>query len=185
MGFPHRFFYFYTMRQAFNNCPMCPSKEINFDGIKKYSCPKCGWVFYQNTAAAVAGIFEYEGKYLAVIRNREPAKGMLDFPGGFVDPLESAEEALKREAREELNIEPDSVDYLCTSPNIYNYKSIEYSTCDIFFTAKLTNINFQLEESEIAGFVWKTLDELKPEDFAFRSMRGGIAALKKKLGPRE
>ncbi len=162
-------------------CPKCKSDELQFDSVKKYFCPKCHWEFYQNTAAAVAGILEYKGKYLAVIRNREPSKGMLDFPGGFVDPMESAEDALRREIKEELDINITALEYLCTAPNIYQFKGIEYNTCDIFYTARINTINFRIEESEIAGFVWKTLDELNPEEFAFRSMKEGIMSLKKKV----
>lgn len=166
------------MRRAIDNCPSCRSDSIGYDGIKKYSCEKCNWEFYHNTAAAVAGILEYEGKYLCVIRNLDPAKGKLDFPGGFVDPMESAEHALSREIMEELGIELDSLSYLCTAPNIYEYKDVVYSTCDIFYTAKVSDINFNIEESEISGIKWLSADELNPEDFAFMSMKTAIELLK-------
>jgi NAD+ diphosphatase len=167
-----------VLKQAFHLCPVCGSKDISYDSLKKYRCCACEWEFYQNTAAAVAGILEFDGKVLAVIRNREPGLGKLDFPGGFVDPLESAEQALEREIREELNVELNSIRYLCSAPNIYSYKNVEYCTCDIFFTAKLKTDLFKIEQTEIAGYNWFAPEELNPEEFAFQSMREAITSYK-------
>jgi NAD+ diphosphatase len=158
----------------FLNCPSCKSDNIRFDGLKKYSCPDCGWVYFQNTAASVGGILEYEGKILVVTRNREPKKGMFDFPGGFVDPDETAEEALIREVCEELGVILDNPQYLCTAPNTYLYKGIEYTTCDIFFTAKLESIDFVVQKSEIATFSWLLTKDLDPDKFGFESMKKAI-----------
>lgn len=170
------------MKQAIEKCPGCGNERITYDGIKRYYCYRCNWEFYQNTAAAVAGIIEYQGKYLAVKRNLEPGKGLMDFPGGFVDPMETAEHALAREIQEELNVKITNWDYLCTAPNLYKYNGIEYSTCDIFYTAHIEHTDFKIDESEIAGIVWRSLEELNPEEFAFRSMKAGIEALKGKFG---
>jgi NAD+ diphosphatase len=170
-----------TFAAAFTICPSCKSTSIEFDSIKKYHCPACGWEFYQNTAAAVAGILEFEGEILAVVRNREPGKGLLDFPGGFVDPDESAEQALAREIKEELNIDIGKPDYLCSAPNFYRYKNIDYTTCDMFFVVKLESDTFELELSEISGYKWFMPEDLNPEDFAFRSMKVGIAAYKNSI----
>jgi NADH pyrophosphatase NudC (nudix superfamily) len=164
--------------KAINNCPQCKSSDIDFDSVKKYYCKSCNWEYYQNTAAAVAGILEFNGKILVVIRNREPGEGMLDFPGGFVDPEESAEQALTREIKEELNIKIESLKYLCSAPNNYRYKGIDYSTCDIFFIAKLSSDIFTIEPSEIAGYKWLKPEELIPGEFAFKSMWNAIEQYK-------
>ncbi|MBN1118735.1 MAG: NUDIX domain-containing protein [Bacteroidales bacterium] len=163
----------------FKSCPKCGEERITFDGIKKYSCENCDWTFFQNTAAAVAGIITFQDKVLAVRRNRDPGKGLLDFPGGFVDPNESLEQALYREINEELRAEINNITYLCSSPNTYKYKGITYSTCDSFFTAEIDNDNFELEKSEIAEVVFLDKNELNPDLFAFKSMRAGIEAFRK------
>ncbi|MBN2485867.1 MAG: NUDIX domain-containing protein [Bacteroidales bacterium] len=169
------------MEAAIKFCPNCKSNRVAFDRVKKYSCATCGWVFFQNTAAAVAGILEFDGKILAVERNREPGCGLLDFPGGFVDPDESAEEALIREIKEELGVEIEDIRYLCSAPNDYRYKEIDYTTCDIFFTAKLPTNVFIVEHSEIAGYKWLRPEELDPAGFAFKSMRRAIQSYKNKI----
>lgn len=169
------------MEQALKYCPNCKDSVLEFDSVKKYYCKLCGWEFYQNTAAAVAGILEFNGSVLAVVRNREPGKGLFDFPGGFVDPDESAEQALGREIAEELNITVGSFEYLCSAPNRYKYKGIDYTTCDMFFIARLTSPDLILEPSEIAGYQWLKPEELNPGDFAFQSMRVAIQAYKNRI----
>jgi NAD+ diphosphatase len=155
-------------------CPKCKSEELQFDGFKKYYCPECSWEYYQNTAAAVAGILEFEGKVLVVERNREPGKGLYDFPGGFVDLMETAEQAQRREVMEELGVELKELNYLCSAPNLYKYKGIEYCTCDIFFTGKIETNIFNIDTSEIASYYWIEKSKLDPQKFAFSSMREAI-----------
>ncbi|QQS50464.1 MAG: NUDIX domain-containing protein [Bacteroidota bacterium] len=163
-----------TIQKAFSYCPICQSNKLEFDQIKKYTCTACGWEFYQNTAAAVACIVEKNGKVLVVERNREPGKGMFDFPGGFVDPDETAEEAALRELKEELGIEPENLRYLGSAPNHYVYKGIEYTTCDLFFVCELKQPNLSLDISEIASVHWLSAEDLDGEKFAFESMRKAL-----------
>lgn len=155
-------------------CPECAYRTVVFDNIKRYHCKRCGWDFFQNPAAAVAALLEWQGKIVAVRRNRNPAKGMLDFPGGFVDPDESLEEALKRELQEELKIEVSKLDYLCSAPNTYRFKGITYATCDSFFIGKLPHLNFAIEPTEISEILFLNDNEIKPETFAFPSLRKAI-----------
>lgn len=150
------------MKNDFNSCPMCGSKKISWRDGKKWLCPDCGFDLYCNVAAAV-GIVLYDdyGNLLFEVRAKEPRKGFLCLPGGFVDPDESAEAAVVRECREEMGARVSGAEFLCTFPNTYVYKNIEYKTCDIFFKAKLPSEykNMQdfiktlhREESEVVGF---------------------------------
>lgn len=150
------------MENKFNMCPMCGSRKIEWKDGKKWLCPDCGFDLYNNVATAV-GIVLYDdyGNILFEVRAKEPRKGFLCLPGGFVDPDESAEEAVVRECREEMEADILGAEFLCTFPNTYVYKNIEYKTCDIFFKAKLSS-NYKdmqefiktlhREESEVVGF---------------------------------
>src|ERR1039457_2303418 len=92
---------------SITRCPRCGSESIFWPSLKNIECTACGFVLFLNMAAAVAVIMECRGKILFGIRKHEPARGMLDLPGGFVDPGETAEEAVRREVKEELNIDLD------------------------------------------------------------------------------
>lgn len=160
-------------------CPSCKSSELEYDQVKRFTCPQCNWEYFQNTAAAVAGFLEYEGKVLTIRRNQDPGKGMLDFPGGFVDPEESAEHALIRELTEELYICPTNLTYLGSWPNKYKYKDILYNTCDFFFIIPLDGIKFDVDKTEISELVWQSKEELNPDEFSFDSMKKAIQAYQK------
>lgn len=172
------------LKNDFKLCPMCGSKKIENHGDRKWLCPDCGFDLYNNVAAAV-GIVIYD-KYdniLFEVRAKEPRKGFIAVPGGFVDFGESAEEAVIRECREEIGVPVDGASFLCTAPNIYEYKGIEYKTCDIFFCAQLPSqfdtINdfiktLHAEESEVVAFEAHrvaSLEDLDKLPLAFESAR--------------
>lgn len=141
----------------FKMCPMCGSLKIECRANRKWVCPDCGFDLYNNVAAAVGIIiFDKDNNILFEVRAKEPRKGFAALPGGFVDFEESAEDAVLRECREELGVELSGKDikYICSFPNTYVYKNIEYKTCDIFFAAPLPE-----KYASIADFI----SYLKPE----------------------
>ncbi|MCX6309703.1 MAG: NUDIX domain-containing protein, partial [Bacteroidia bacterium] len=60
-------------------------------------------------------------------------------PGGFVDLDESAEEALVREIKEELNLELTDIRFFQSIPNLYEYSGMVIHTLDLLFTAQAAN----------------------------------------------
>lgn len=159
----------------FNYCPSCGSRDIYFDKIKEFRCNACAFTFFQNVAAAAAVILEYKGKIVTIKRSREPQKGKLDLPGGFLDPEETAEDGLKREIREELNIELSDLKYLGSYPNIYKYKDVLYHTCDLFFHSKINIFPKKLDRTEIEELVLIDPKEIPLDKFAFESTKIGLA----------
>ena len=178
----------------FKFCPSCASGKIGFEQGKLFRCPDCGFVYYHNTAAATGCVIsvptdETGGERLMLlVRGREPAKGKLDLPGGFVDPGEGALEGLYREIGEELGWTPPippgaslaKVFTLFASfPNVYPYKNIPYNTCDLFFSLSapgLTEKDLHLEADEIAGVRFLRPQEINLDDIAFASTRRAIQA---------
>ena len=157
--------------KTFNYCPSCGVKGILFDGVKKIDCKKCSFTFFQNIATAVAVILEYDHKILLTKRGEEPGKGKLDLPGGFVDPKESAEEAIKREIREELNLDIGTLEYLGSFPNIYEYKDVVYNVCDLFFFSRINTLPANIDRSEIEEFILVNPSEIPIDKFAFESTK--------------
>ncbi len=160
----------------FNFCPSCGSKNIKNVNMRKWLCSECGFDLYNNVAAAVGLVIKNgEGKILLEKRGKEPRKGFLAFPGGFVDPDESAEEACIRECREEIGVEPVSLKYIASFPNTYDYKNIRYKTCDIFFEAVLPeNAKLKAQEGEVDGFeevLIRNEEDLASVPLAFESAR--------------
>jgi len=163
---------------TFNYCPACGSGDIIFDDIKKFSCRDCSFTYYHNVAAAVGAILEYDKKVILIERAKEPGKGKLDLPGGFVDPKESTEEAVIREIQEELTIVLREPKYLGSYPNIYRYEGVIYHTCDLFFYCKIDALPTDFDKTEIADLI--LINPLKiPEDkIAFESVKMGLGIFK-------
>lgn len=165
----------------FKFCPNCNSKKIQtLAGGTKWKCPDCGFNLYNNIAAAVGLILVAENRFLTFSRVKDPQKGKLGLPGGFVNAGETLEEACKRECHEEIGIEPPPFKYLCSSPNDYPYKNIAYKTCDVFFYAEFPGTAQELLDSvktldgEAENCIMPSFDEINLDDIAFNSMRIAI-----------
>jgi 8-oxo-dGTP pyrophosphatase MutT (NUDIX family) len=181
----------------FTFCPSCASKNIAFEQGKVFRCPDCGFVYYHNTAAASGCVISVPRagggeRIMLLVRGKEPAKGRLDLPGGFVDPGEGVLEGLCRELREEIGWTPpippgaslaQVFTLFASFPNVYPYKNIVYNTCDLFFTLSapgLSEKDLRLEEAEIAGVRFVKPEEINlgeiAGDLAFESTRRAIQA---------
>lgn len=157
--------------KTFNYCPSCGSEKIIYDGIKEFNCKLCSITFFQNVATAGAVLLEYDEKIAVVRRGKEPFKGKLDLPGGFVDPKESVEDALRREIREELKIEIGTLEYLSSFPNIYEYKGVVYNVCDLFFYSKINTLPTEFDRTEIEELILMNRSEVPVDKMAFESTR--------------
>ncbi len=135
---------------------------------------------FNNPIAAVAvWIFDAEGRVLLIERGREPAKGKLAPPGGFLDAGESLECAAVREIEEEVGLKIKELRYLISHKNDYLYGGKTCSTCDVFFTAQLAEPagNGVVQEGEVTAMSWRALADIAAADLAFESMRVAYAKL--------
>lgn len=164
--------------KPFNYCPACGSGDIFFGDMKKIGCRNCSFTYYHNVAAAVAAILEYDKKIVLIERAKDPGKGKLDLPGGFVDPKESAEEAIKREIKEELKIDVRDLRYLWSYPNIYKYEGVTYDTCDLFFYCKIDALPTDFDKTEIEELFLINPLEIPDDRIAFESVKMGLCRFK-------
>ncbi len=153
------------------HCPHCGSAEFVAASNKEFCCHACGFHFFTNSAAAVAAIIlDREGRVMLTRRAVEPWKGMLDLPGGFVDPGEGLEEALVRELKEELDFEPDSLTYLCSFPNRYVFSGYAVRTTDAAFVCRSTESDFAAKD-DIDAIEWHAADRIPLDRVAAPSIR--------------
>lgn len=123
---------------------------------------------------------ERSGEIVLVERAREPRKGKLGLPGGFVNPGERAEEAALRECAEEIGWSPPGLRYLGSFPNSYGYGGIDYDTCDLFFYYRFPRGEawppFSVSDDEATAIRFAPLGALREEDLAFPSAARAIEA---------
>jgi 8-oxo-dGTP diphosphatase len=67
---------------------------------------------YRNPTPAADIILQRDSKILMVRRKKDPFKGQLALPGGFINEGETAEEAARREAIEETTLEVEPIEIL-------------------------------------------------------------------------
>lgn len=126
----------------FKFCPRCGSERFVEHNTKAKVCRQCGFQYYNNSSAAVAAfIVSPNGQELLLCtRAKAPHKGLLDLTGGFVDDGETAEEAICREIKEELNLDVTQAKYLFSLPNLYLYSDFTVHTLDLFFLVEVNNL---------------------------------------------
>lgn len=160
-------------RAHFKFCPRCATAVGADTGVgAPFVCERCEFTFYFNAAiAAAVYITRADGRVLLIERAKDPGKGMLAPPGGFVDIGERAEVGLCREVLEEVGLELANVRFLCSQPNDYLYKGVNYPVLDFFFTAEALNPGEAKAMDDVRHFHWLAINEVSVSALAFPSMR--------------
>ena len=163
--------------ELFHFCPKCGSSEFEIHNALSKHCANCGFTYYQNPRASTAAfILNGKGELLVARRAKDPAKGTLDLPGGFVDNYENAEQGMVREIEEEtgLKVEADKVQYMFSVPNIYRYSGMDIHTLDLFFLCRVAEDAEVKAADDAAELTWLPLREVYVERFGLRSIREAV-----------
>lgn len=161
--------------EKFAYCPVCGSKHFAEHNAKSKQCENCGFTYYLNPSAATAAfIINSRGELLVERRGKEPAKGTLDLPGGFIDNDETAEEGVAREILEETGLRVTSARYMFSLPNIYLYSGMTIHTLDIFFRCTVEDGAEPVAADDAAECLWLPLSEIHTEQFGLRSIRQAL-----------
>jgi len=143
---------------GWKNCPRCGAALERAEGEAR--CPACGSTYYANSAPAVEGLLERDGRVLLARRGIDPRRGYWDVPGGFLSEGEEPLDGLRREFREETGLEVTPVEWL--GPHVEPY--------DNYFVLGLTWLVTADGEPRAADDVeelrWFGPDEL-PDEMAF------------------
>ena len=161
--------------ETFKYCPKCGSNRFVESDDKSKLCENCHFTYYFNSSAAVAVfIINKKGELLVARRAKEPARGTLDLPGGFVDLYETAEEAVVREVKEETGAIINDIRYLFSIPNIYLYSEFNVHTVDLFFRCYVEDsVNFTPDD-DVAELFFLGRNEINPDLFGLDSIKKAI-----------
>lgn len=172
--------------EHFRFCPRCAQQGGKIPSREAFRCESCGFVVFFNPAtAAAAFILNPSGEALFIRRAQDPAKGRLALPGGFVDAGETAEVAVRREIREEVNLEMAALEYLCSEPNEYHYRDVTYSVLDVFFTGRAQGIERAAALDGVESFCWLRPEQVDPQEIAFTSVRNALGVYIEQIGSGE
>ena len=153
-------------------CPFCGTSGPVYDGKKALRCEACGRRQFINAVAAVAVVIRNErGEILLTRRAHDPGKGLLDLPGGFVDALETVEETVRREVKEELNVELENITYLASFPNEYLFEGMITYTADLAFMATVKDWSSLQPADDVAAVEFYAPKQIPVEEVVFKSIR--------------
>jgi len=153
-------------------CPKCGSAKFEKSCDHSLKCADCGLHFFINSAAAVAALITNEnGKLMLVTRGVEPNLGKLDLPGGFVDPGETAENAIVRELSEELGLKVKSLKYIGSAPNEYLFSGYTVFTLDLAFKIIAETIDNLKPMDDILDYKFYSEEEINYDDIPAPSIK--------------
>ncbi len=159
--------------EHFRHCPSCGRASIPPLPNEPMRCGHCDFLYFFNAATAVGAFaVRSDGQSLWLRRAKDPGRGKLGVPGGFVDIGETVEAALEREVREETGLRFSHARFFCSEPNAYRYGAITYPVCDLFFEVRIAeNASITPQDEEVAEWQWRRPREVQLDSIAFDSVR--------------
>lgn len=156
----------------YNYCPQCAVKLIkNKSGLP--TCPAGHYTKYTTPVAAVSALIRHNGEYLFLRRAQDPLKGAWGVTGGFMEPNETAKDAILREVTEETQLtDLTFVSLVGTFPS--NYGGIE-DTLSIGYLLESPTRDIVLSD-ESAEYMWCKLEDAPT--LAFRDCQLLVQAVK-------
>jgi NAD+ diphosphatase len=118
-------------------CPRCGTAAGHTgEGVERHlACPACAYVKYDNPLPTTIGLVESAGRLLLLKRADAPQRGFWDTVGGFVAAGESAEQAMLREAQEEIGVRVRIERVVGTYASIYGDTGLQ--TLGVVFACSL------------------------------------------------
>ncbi|HEV2593520.1 MAG TPA: NUDIX domain-containing protein, partial [Gaiellaceae bacterium] len=98
-------------------CPKCGQELAHTDD--HLHCPGCDERYWANSVPGAQAVIVRDRHVLLGRRAHDPGRGRWDLPGGFLQEGEDAVAALRREVREETNLELELLDFLGTWNEAY------------------------------------------------------------------
>jgi len=134
-------------------CSRCGTKTLRRPGERGKECPDCGELFYPRISPAVIVLIR-KGNKILLAKSPNFPQGMYSLIAGFVEPGETAEDAVAREVKEEVGIEVKNITYFGTQawpfPN----------SLMIGFTAEYNSGDILPDGLEIEDAKWFSAEEL-------------------------
>ena len=160
-------------QKAYKFCLKCGGKLKNY---AKYilKCNSCGFKVYINPVPCNGVIIVNEKNEIMLVKRKvDPKKGYWDLPGGFIQPGENLEQSVKREIKEELDIDVEMIKFIGTYGDLYEFQSILVPTLGIIVTAKPLSFKF-IPKDDISSYKFFTARSVLKQKLAFKSLRKGL-----------
>ena len=142
--------------ETHTHCPRDGTPTTVAPGGHLTTCPADGTQHFPRTDPAVIMLVTDPDDRCLLARNKAWPEGRVSVLAGFVDPGESAEQAVAREVHEETGITVDQVRYLGSQP-----WPMPRSLMLGFRASATGDLRIQVDAEEIAEARWFTRDDLR------------------------
>lgn len=148
-------------------CLRCGAETKNKNNTCK--CESCGYIFYINPNPTASALILSGTEILLTTRAVDPYKGTLDIPGGFVELNETFEDAVKREVREELDVEVRDLEYFNSLSDRYLFSGVDNYVLNVNFKVSVDSEDFKPAD-DISDVAYYSLDRIDLRKIAFPSV---------------
>ena len=138
-------------------CGACATATAIFEGGRSRKCASCGETYYPKVSPAMMVLIKRDtpsGRELLLGRSARFQRGMYSALAGFIEPSESIEECIHREAFEEVGVKVNNLRYFSSQgwpfPN----------SLMIAYVADYVSGDIVPQEGEIEDAQWFRLDAL-------------------------
>jgi 8-oxo-dGTP diphosphatase len=127
---------------------------------------------YKNPTPTVDAIIQKNSQILLIERKKEPFKGHLVLPGGFVNEGERVEDAAKREAKEETSLDIVLLEIL----GVYSEpgRDPRGHVMSTVFIGEISKVSYKVDaiaQDDAAAIEWLNLEEVVNTRFGFDHRR--------------
>lgn len=136
-------------------CPDCgsPTRSIEAGHVRQCTSDSCGKLHFPRTDTAVIALIA-EGDACLLGRQAVWAKGQYATIAGFLEPGETLEQAVAREAMEETGVQLKSIQYHSSQPWPFP------GSIMVGFTAEASNRSLKVNYDEMEDARWFTREEI-------------------------
>jgi 8-oxo-dGTP diphosphatase len=162
-------------------CPRCRTElehgRPGGETADVVQCPSCGLVVYDNPAPTASALVVRDGRLMLTRRAKPPEEGLWDVPGGFIEPLEHPEDAVRRELLEETGLEIEVGSLTGIYTDVYGDGGV--ATLNLYYAATVAG-GSERAADDVSEIGWFPLSSLPVSEIAFENGRQAIAAFLQK-----
>jgi ADP-ribose pyrophosphatase YjhB (NUDIX family) len=166
---------------GWHHCPRCRGALVfgarGDEARDVLHCPACGLVLYDNPAPTASALVVRDGRLMLTRRARQPYEGMWDVPGGFVEPLEHPEQAVRRELLEETGLEVEVGPLIGVFTDVYGEDGV--ATFNLYYSASVLSGD-ERPADDVSEIGWFPLAEVPLHEVAFANGREAIVTFVRK-----
>lgn len=134
-------------------CGFCGTKTVRSEIERAKICPQCHHHFFPQVAPVIM-VRITQGDKILLARSHHFTPGVYSVLAGFIEPGETAEEAVIREVREEVGLEIKNIVYFGSQPWPFP------SNLMLGFTAEYASGSIKMDLKEIEDAQWFSFYEL-------------------------